>query len=156
MRGLFVALDAVVKLLVLSIVFLVAFQVFMRFVMNDPSVWSEEAALVAFVYLIFLGTGLAASKGLNLSADVISGLLRPVGQRRLRGVLAAITIAFLCVVFFTGIRMSLAVRGSTTTSLGIPMALVYASVPIGALVYALGVIVWLREPPAAAPEEQVG
>lgn len=156
MRVLFVALDAVVKLLVLLIVFLVAFQVFMRFIMNDPSVWSEEAALVAFVYLIFLGTGLAASRGLNLSADMISGFLGPTGQRWLRRVLAAITIAFLSIVFVTGIRMSLAVRGSTTTSLSIPMALVYASVPIGAFLHALGVISWLREPPSVAPEEQVG
>jgi len=156
MRVLFATLDAVVRLLVVLIVLLVAFQVFMRFVMNDPSVWSEEAALVAFVYLIFLGTGLAASRGLNLSADMMSGFLGRAGQRWMRRLLAAITIAFLSVVFFTGIRMSLAVRGASTTSLNIPMAFVYASVPIGALLHALGVIRWLREPPSVAPEEQVG
>lgn len=155
MRVLFSVLDACVKALVVVIVGLVAFQVFMRFVMNDPSAWSEEAALIAFVYLVFLGTALAASNGLNLTADMISPYLGARGKVWAQRILAAITIAFLAVVFFTGVRMSLAVRGATTTALNFPMPLLYASVPIGAVLHALGVVNWMRHPREVKPEEQV-
>ncbi len=156
MRVLFSVLDLCVKALVIVIVGLVAFQVFMRFVMNDPSAWSEEAALIAFVYLVFLGTALAASTGLNLTADMISAYLSPRGRIWAQWIVAAVTILFLGFVCFTGIRMSLAVRGATTTALNFPMSLLYAAVPMGAFLHAVGVIHWLRHPRQVRPEEQLG
>ena len=156
MRVLFSVLDACVKALVIIIVGLVAFQVFMRFVMNDPSAWSEEAALIAFVYLIFLGTAMAADRGLNLTANMIVPYLGAGGRVWAQRAVAAVTIAFLAVVFFTGIRMSLAVRGATTTALNVPMSLIYASVPIGAFLHVLGIVNWLRHTREVKPEEMVG
>ena len=48
------------------LVVLVGLQVFTRYVLNDPTSWSEEAASFLEVYMVFLGGALAMVRGKTL------------------------------------------------------------------------------------------
>src|SRR3546814_9019057 len=62
------------------IVLVIAIEVLRRFVLMYSSVWGEEAARYAFIYLVWIGSAVAVRDRAHIRIDVITHLLPPRGS----------------------------------------------------------------------------
>jgi len=77
------------------IVVLTIAQVFFRFVLDSPLVWSEELVRILVIWITFIGAGVVCWDGTHLNVDVMFVRL-PAGARRvLRVFNACVAIGFL-------------------------------------------------------------
>lgn len=116
-----------------TLVVLLASQVFMRYVVRAPFVWSEELARYLLIWCTFIGVSLAVREGRNISVDLLPVML---GERWRRpfAVLANVgALAFFLVIIFASIPLigRIAAIGQSSPGLGIPMWMIYAAVPVG-------------------------
>lgn len=126
---------AVATLSFAALTVVVSLQVFTRFVLEAPLIWSEEVARFLFFWTVLLGAALSVRHRRHFIIDVLPG---DTAGRHPRGWLAvlwravpALTIAGFC--FF------LLVQGIAYTEVGtfrigtnsrVNMALVYAAIPV--------------------------
>ena len=64
------------------IVLVIAIEVIRRFVLMYSSVWGEEVARFAFIYLVWIGAAVAVRDRAHIRIDVITHLLPPRGAAR--------------------------------------------------------------------------
>ena len=135
------ALDRVLALLAISL-FLAVFavvlaQVFFRYVLNEPLIWSEELARYLFVWLCFLGWVIASRREDYILITALRDRLPPVLRRSvpILAELAHLLLALLLLRY--GFEMTVRNLRVGTVTLFFPFAVVYAVVPAAALL-----IVW--------------
>ncbi len=113
-------------------------QVVARFVLSQPSTWTEEAMRRLLIWSVMFGVVAAIRRGALVSVDLMLRLSRGRWRRFVRGVVASSTIAFLLVLVWFGIDLVWRVRFQTFASLdAISMSWGYAAIPVGA---ALGIV----------------
>lgn len=115
------------------IVFTIGIEVFRRFVLSYSSIWGEEVARYAFVYLAWIGASAAVKERAHIRIDVLQNFLPRRGQLTLYiiGDLVTLFVAVLAVYFsFETFQVSLKF-GSVTHGLGVSQAWFLAAVPIG-------------------------
>ncbi len=111
----------------------VLWQVFTRFVLKNPSTWTEELATFLLIWVSLLGAAVALNRGAHLGIDYFMGKL-PARIRLCTEVFVFFCIAFfsLCVMVIGGI--SLVARtlelGQISPALGIEIGYVYLALPI--------------------------
>ena len=54
-----------------------ALQVFMRYVLNMPLIWSEEFARYLFVWVAFIGAGYGVRRGIHISMEYFFNKMSP-------------------------------------------------------------------------------
>ncbi len=127
------ALETGLWVSMLAMTLTVIWQVFTRFVMRDPSSWTEELAIFLLIWIGLLGSAVALRRKAHLGIDII--------VTRMSERWARITTVFVycCVIFFAlgvllggGIKMVAVVLGNNQISpaLGIKMGYVYLALPI--------------------------
>ena len=82
---------AVVAVLVIDVLW----QVFTRFILKDPSTWTEEVAVFLLIWVALLGSAVALNRGAHLGIDYFVGKLSP--KKRLY----TEVFVFLCVAAFS-------------------------------------------------------
>ncbi|MFY0677837.1 MAG: TRAP transporter small permease [Neptuniibacter sp.] len=77
-RGICVGVDAVVKacgklaaLLMPVLAFIVAFEVFSRYIINSPTIWAFDLSLFLFGYIAALGGAYAQQKKAHINVDIL-------------------------------------------------------------------------------------
>ena len=128
------ALDKTLEILVMVVVAVlvvdVLWQVFTRYVLNNPSSWTEELAIFLLIWVALLGAAVALNRGAHLGIDYFVGKL----DKKTR--IYTEIFVFFCVACFSFFVMILSgidlVRTLVQTSpaLGIRMGYVYLAVPI--------------------------
>ncbi|KLN46717.1 hypothetical protein AAY77_06460, partial [Providencia rettgeri] len=66
--------DIVASLAVAAIVIITILAVFMRWLLNDPLMWSEEVLIICYIWLVMIGAASAAGKRMHVSIDAITSL----------------------------------------------------------------------------------
>jgi TRAP-type C4-dicarboxylate transport system permease small subunit len=134
-------------LLMVSVAVLVVdvlWQVFTRFVIGNPSSWTEELATFLLIWVSLLGAAVALGRGAHLGIDYFTHKLpeRCRIQTELF-VFAVVSIFSLLVMVVGGTRLvmlTLALE-QISVALHIPMGYVYLAIPIsGAFLVLYGVI----------------
>ena len=116
----------------------VLWQVFTRWVLNDPSSYTEELARYLLIWIGLLGSAYAVSKRLHLAIDLVPTKLE--GRRRQMLELFIESVVFLFafgVMVIGGARLVLLTLqfDQTSAALGIQLGYVYFVVPLsGALI----------------------
>ena len=136
---------AVAGVLFAALTAVVSIQVFTRFVLHIPAIWSEEVARFLFFWVVLLGSAMSVKSRRHFVIDVtMSG--KPVVRSGVVGFLFGI-VPDLCVL---GFSLLLVVEGigyaevgllRTATNSRVNMALVYAAIPVFAalsVVYSAG------------------
>ena len=100
---------------------------------KHPLNWAQDAALVAFAWMIFLGSDLAIRNTRLIGIDVLVKLLPNMVQKWLSIVFRVIVIGFLCILVYFGYIMVITGFKRSITTLGISYAWVTAAVPVGAV-----------------------
>jgi TRAP-type C4-dicarboxylate transport system permease small subunit len=133
--GLAAAVKAAVTLVLAAMLSLLAFQVFMRSVLDMPPSWTEEIALAGFTWAVMLGIPLCLRERGHVRMDiVVDQLPAPVqwALEKLSSLLILGTGAFLA---YSGWFYMLNASGTTSAAIGYPMPWLYASAPVsGALI----------------------
>ena len=121
----------------------VTIQVFFRYVIQDPPVWTEEVARYLLAWEIFLAMALAFGRGSHITVDALMLVLPRAGKRILLVFSGLLVLVFLYLLLRYGITMVQLTSNTTSTGLGLNMGVVYASLPTGAAISMLYVLLRL-------------
>lgn len=115
------------------IVAVVFIEVIRRFVLNYSSVWGEEAARYAFVYLVWVGAAAAIKQRSHIRIDIIFHMIPSRAKSYLYLFGEIITLAFALLAFYYSLESVLASIEfqSLTSGLRISEAWFTAAVPFG-------------------------
>ncbi len=114
----------------------VLWQVFTRFILNNPSSFTDELARYLMIWVGVLGAAYVAGKNMHVAIDVISNKMTPKNQQKLNVFVHSIVILFsLLVLVIGGLRLVYitAVLNQNSPALHIPLAVVYAVIPLSGL-----------------------
>jgi TRAP-type C4-dicarboxylate transport system permease small subunit len=145
-------LDRSLELLVIIVVAVlvgdVLWQVFTRFILKNPSTWTEELAVFMLIWVSLLGAAVALNRGAHLGIDYFVGKLSP--KKRLYTeifVFLCISLFSLAVMVIGGIELvsNTLKLGQVSPALGVKVGYVYLAVPISGFFLVLYSVIGLVE-----------
>ncbi len=106
-------------------------QVVTRYLLNDPLVWSEEAARYLFVWVSMIGAALAIREGGHFGLDL---LLRPMPRLKafVAPLVTLVMVAFLVILLKTGIDETRLAAMQYAMTFEMRMEWAYLALPVGA------------------------
>jgi len=125
--------DAVVTVLLSTMVVVVFLQVVFRFLVKASLPWSEELARYLMVWTVFIGASMGAKVGAHVGVEAFLQLL-PMGARRYVMAIGGLITFTFCLVM---VKLSLDVvqhissTGQVSPAMLIPMYLPYLALPVG-------------------------
>jgi TRAP-type transport system small permease protein len=112
---------------------LVLYSVAMRYFFNNPPMWGEDIPKLLFVWLSFVGGGLAYMLGYNIRmTSVVESLPRPA-QVAIELAMRALTIAMLVVIVWYSIPIVELSMYRRVLATGLSDGWTYIALPIGAV-----------------------
>ena len=143
---------AYVLVLLMAIITLdVLWGVFTRYALGHQAGWTEELARFLLIWIGMLGAAWASGQKMHLSIDLLSSKIRPKSRARLVVFINLLIAGFaLTVMVVGGLRLMYITHtlGQASAAMRIPMALVYAVIPVAGAVVAFYKIMELRKPAA--------
>jgi TRAP-type transport system small permease protein len=127
----------VLSMLIAAVVFL---QVVFRYVLQQPLFWSEELPRYLLIWMSFLAAALAQKSEAHINITLALTPLPAAAQRWVRLLTNLVILGFLGVLVYSGSLVTRITAAHRSTALQIPMAAVYAALPIGAALMALYLI----------------
>lgn len=128
-------------LLMTVIVVVLCADVFGRYVLNSPIVWSSEVALVSFIWLVYLGAVDVAGRGGHIAVDVLTARL----PQRTQAVVATITqlliLAVLSYLAYYGFIYFFEGRFTSLPGLDLSKRFVELAIPVASLALAVHALV---------------
>ncbi|WP_270935006.1 TRAP transporter small permease [Falsiroseomonas oryzae] len=122
-------------------------QVFMRYVVRQPTAWSEPVVQMAVIWMVYLGAAATFRAGALVAIDLLVDRLRGRWQRGLRVVIAACALVLLLHMGWYGWEMVERARFNVNPTLGISMSWGFAAIPVGAAFAIIAVIAHALDPP---------
>lgn len=137
MLGLFARLeDAAAKALLAAVVFLV-FAAGLARTFGHPLIWSVDFAQLLFVWLCFVGANKALRAKAHVGVDYFVRKLPAAGRRWIELALALVSLAFLVVMAWNGVKLTMLNVERVYGDSGISYAWVTGAVPVGCLLLAV-------------------
>ena len=137
---------------------LTCYQVVMRFVVGQPSTWSEVLVRSVMIWTVYLGSAAAFREGAVIAAEVVMRNVPLALGRALQILAGATSFVFLSILVWTGWQMVQRTAAQQLAGLEVPISWVYLALPIGGTLAALAVLVRtseLFEPGAGMHEAHV-
>ena len=130
------------------------YQVLTRFILGQPSTWSEIAIRLAIIWMVMFGVVVAFREGAQVSVDLmyrLSGRYR----RPLHCLITLISVLFLGVIIWYGIDIAWRTRFQEIGGMEfLPMSVGYAALPVGAFFAIIAAIANFLDPRHADLETQ--
>lgn len=125
--------ETVLILLECAIVLVMLYQIIRRYVFNSSLTWSEEFCRYCFIWFMFIGYSYSIREKIDLRMDAVVNLL-PVKVRQLVNRIGLVICFALTVLVFInsfGVLNMVINTGEKSTSMQLPMSVVYASMTTG-------------------------
>lgn len=138
-------------ILLVLMVLAVLWQVFSRYVANNPSSFTEELSRYLFIWIGILGAAYASGQQTHLSIDILPPKLDPPQRIKLRIGINVLIILFSLTVLVIGGANLVYVNydlGQFSAALNLPLSVVYLVVPLsGVLViyYKINEIIYSKK-----------
>lgn len=117
-----------------------ALQVFSRYFLGNSFTWTEESARYCFIWLDMLGAAVLVYKGGHATVDLFSHKLHGTGKKVYQTVIY-FAVFYVAVIFIRyGLELSKLTFKQTSSSLKLPMGLVYGIIPVCGVMICLFVI----------------
>lgn len=127
----------VLTAMILAMTLLILGQVFWRYVLEAPFVWSEELSLLLMTWITFLGSALLLMRHEHLGIDVFMDKMPPSAARASLLLGRGLVLVFcLCLVYGAWILME-KTHDSITPGLQISVAWQYGGAFVGGILMAL-------------------
>jgi TRAP-type C4-dicarboxylate transport system permease small subunit len=107
-----------------------------RYFFNSPIEWAEEFSRYAFIWVVFLGAAVCSKHGRHIVIDGLALALPPRVQVGLAALMHALTFGLMAVLAYYGWLLTTFTTQPTST-LHVPMSVVYVVVPASAVLIAL-------------------
>ena len=115
----------------LAMVALTCWQVFTRYILQNPSSWSEELVSYLFAWMALLGASLVVGERGHMNIPILVDRAKPGMQKALAvfGELVACVFAVVILVY-GGIQITNLAMGQMTSALGVPVGVFYVVLPV--------------------------
>ncbi|MFN0183820.1 MAG: TRAP transporter small permease [Aquabacterium sp.] len=131
------------------------YQVGTRFILQQPSVWSEVLTRFLIIWSVFLGLSATIRGGALLSVDLLyRTVARTPHLRLLQALISLSTLGFLVIMLWQGIVIGQRVRFQNLAGLEISISWAYAAIPVGAAFALLAVAAHFVDPRRGEIETQ--
>lgn len=118
--------------------------IILREFFNTPLVWAIEVSLTLFVWMVFMGAGLAMAENAHIRLSLLVEKM-PTPLRASIGLLISYGgLVLLAALLWSGIEIAWAFRNNQFTSIRVSTAWTWAAVPVG---LAFMIMAWLRNGP---------
>ncbi len=121
------------------------YQVFMRFVIGQPSTWSEVLVRSIMIWTVYLAAAAAFREGAMIAAEVLVRALPRALGKALQIFSGLLCLVFLAILVQTGIDMVGRTQAQILSGLEIPIFWVYLALPVGGSLAMLAVLVRTSE-----------
>lgn len=122
-------------ILMSTMTLLVTWQVFTRYVLNNPSAVSEVLARYLFVWLVVAAAAYVFGKREHMCIEYVKDKLPDKVRNSVEILIEVITLIFAGIVMLKGgWSMALAQMIQIDATLKIPMGIIYAIIPIGGVI----------------------
>ena len=131
-----------------SMVLAVTWQIFTRFILNDPSIYSEEIAGFLLIWIGMLGSTFALHKKSHIGIDILTKNLKGSQKVLSDFIISCIVILFALTALVIGGSRLVYITftlNQISPALGIKMAYVYLVVPISGLIMITYSINFIKE-----------
>ena len=105
-------------------------QIFIRYVLNIPLVWSEELIRYAFVWICYLGWVLGTRNRSHIQITIIINMFPKIVQKLIDTFNSLILVVFSAYMIVYGIQMTKASTTLPAITIPIKISFVYAIVPV--------------------------
>lgn len=146
-RGLIDKIIQVLSTIIMGVmVIAVCWQVITRYILNNPSTVTEEALRYLLIWVTMVGGAYAYGRRKHLAITALSKRLPFKGQKILDIFVQAMVILFCVVVMIGGgTRLVNTAADQLSAALQLPMPLIYASVPVGAILFIFYALIFIGE-----------
>ena len=127
-------LDVVAAMLCLAVLIAITFAgVIMRYLVNRPIVWQEEVQLALVLWMIFLGGSAVFRAKSHVAIDIFVDLFPDLIRKAVRVLVFLVVLSILFFMAYNGAMMvkQFFAQNRYTNMLKIPVAFVYAAIPVG-------------------------
>jgi len=135
---------ALIFLMMAVMTTLVFVNVVARYVFNFSIIWAEEVSQYLMIWIAYLGAGLALREGRHVALEMLHDRLPFALGRRVRMVVGGLVLAFLGAVTVLGFQFAVFVWNQETPVLNISVGIPSLAIPIGALLFAVHLVVMFR------------
>lgn len=135
----------------------VLWQVVTRFILGDPSSFTEELARYLLIWIGVLGAGYAVGQRAHLALELLPERLEGRSLQLLERLIFGCVAAFaLLVMVGGGIRLVYLqfMLGQTSPTLGWPLGAVYTVVPLSGVIMLVYTVLQIMEPPTEPASPQ--
>ncbi len=130
-KGITRILNGLTGISLIAMVVLTCWQVFTRYIMKNPSTWSEELVGYLFAWASLLGASLVTQERGHMNIPIIVERFGKLGQKILNCLGELIAFLFSVVILvFGGIQITTLAMGQMTSSLGVPIGIFYIVLPL--------------------------
>ena len=115
----------------LVMVVLTCWQVFTRYVLGNPSSWSEELVSYMFAWMSLLGASIVTSERGHMNIPILVEHASPAAQKILLCLGEVVAFLFSAIILtYGGIQIAKLAMGQMTSSLGVPIGIFYIVLPL--------------------------
>ena len=115
----------------LAMVALTCWQVFTRYILQNPSSWSEELVSYLFAWMALLGASIVVGERGHMNIPILVDRMGP-GARKVLNIFAEIVACVFAAVIlvYGGVQITTLAMGQMSSSLGVPIGIFYVVLPL--------------------------
>ena len=145
-RGLIWLLSRLSAILLSVMTILIIYQVFTRYILNNPADFTEEIIRYMLIWTGFIGAAYGFLTREHMSLTLIPDRVNSKSQKRIRVLIdLSILLVALFIIVIGGFKLVHSARSQRSALLGIPRSLVYIVAPISGIFIVLAQIINLWE-----------
>ncbi len=115
----------------IAMVILTCWQVLTRYVLKNPSTWSEELVGYLFAWMSLLGASIVTCERGHMNIPIIVERFSETVQKGLNCFGEVVAFLFSAVILvFGGVQITTLAMGQMTSSLGVPIGIFYIVLPL--------------------------
>lgn len=125
------ALNVLAGVSFIAMVVLTCWQVFTRYVLKNPSPWSEELVSYLFAWASLLGASLVTGERGHMNIPIVLEKFSPALQKLLNIFGELVAFAFSAIILvYGGVTITQLAMGQMTSSLGVQVGVFYVVMPL--------------------------
>ena len=130
----------------IAMTLLTCWQVFTRYVLSNPSSWSEELVGYLFAWMSLFGACLVTGERGHMNIPLLVERVKP-GVQKILGIFAEVIACVFAIVIlvYGGVQISSLAMGQMTSSLGVPIGVFYVVMPVCGVLIAIYTIINIIE-----------
>ena len=129
--------EAAVFLILTGLVVTLALQVASRFVFKFPLAWTEELARIGLLWLVFIGSAVAARRAEHFAVELFMEKVPLPGKALIGRLVGLVVVAFFLLLAVVAAHSAHFGAIQTLPALGVSVAWATAAIPVGCVLVAL-------------------